>query len=73
MTEEENVVVEETTVVLDEPVEVILVDVSDERSFMTTPLNDYTVTEGLLLLILIMMIVKLVAKAVKEGFRWLLP
>jgi len=73
MTEEENVVVEETTVVLDEPVEVILVDVSDERSFMTTPLNDYTVTEGLLLLILIMMIVKLVAKVVKEGFRWLLP
>lgn len=73
MTEEENVVVEETTVVLDEPVEVILVDVSDERSFMTTPLNDYTVTEGLLLLILIMMIVKFVAKAVKEGFRWLLP
>ena len=73
MTEEENVVIEETTVVLDEPVEVILVDVSDERSFMTTPLNDYTVTEGLLLLILIMMIVKLAAKAVKEGFRWLLP
>lgn len=73
MTEEENVVVEETTVVLDEPVEVILVDVSDARSFMTTPLNDYTVTEGLLLLILIMMIVKFVAKAVREGFRWLLP
>ena len=73
MTEEENVVIEETTVVLDEPVEVILVDVSDERSFMTTPLNDYTVTEGLLLLIFIMMIVKFVAKAVKEGFRWLLP
>ena len=73
MTEEENVVIAETTVVLDEPVEVILVDVSDERSFMSTPLNDYTVTEGLLLLILIMMIVKLVAKAVKEGFRWLLP
>lgn len=73
MTEEENVVIEETTVVLDEPVEVILVDVSDERSFMTTPLNDYTVTEGLLLLILIMMIVKFAAKAVKEGFRWLLP
>ena len=73
MTEEENVVIEETTVVFDEPVEVILVDVSDERSFMTTPLNDYTVTEGLLLLILIMMIVKFVAKAVKEGFRWLLP
>lgn len=73
MTEEENVVVKETTVVLDEPVEVILVDVSDKRSFMTTPLNDYTVTEGLLLLILIIMIVKLVAKAVKEGFRWLLP
>lgn len=73
MTEEENVVIEETTVVLDEPVEVILVDVSDERSFMTTPLNEYTVTEGLLLLILLMMVVKFVAKAVREGFRWLLP
>ena len=73
MIEEENVVVEETTVMLDEPVEVILVDVSYDRNFMTTPLNDYTVTEGLLLLILIMMIVKFVAKAVKEGFRWLLP
>lgn len=73
MTEDENVVIEETTVVLDEPVEVILVDVADERSFMSTPLNDYTVTEGLLLLILLMMIVKFVAKAVKEGFRWLLP
>ena len=73
MTDEENVVVEETTVMPDEPVEVILVDVADDRNFMTTPLNDYTVTEGLLLLILIMMIVKFVAKAVKEGFRWLLP
>ena len=73
MIEEENVVVEETTVMLDEPVEVILVDVSYDRNFMTTPLNDYTVTEGLLLLILIMMIVKFVAKAVREGFRWLLP
>ena len=47
------------------------VTVVDDRPFMTTPLDDYTVTEGLLLLILGVIIIKIVADAIKEGFYWL--
>lgn len=42
-----------------------------ERPFMTTPLDDYTVSEGLLLMILLTVIVLAVLKIVKEAFEWL--
>ena len=47
------------------------VTIVDDRPFMTTPLDDYTVTEGLLLLILVVLIIKIIAGAIKEGFYWL--
>lgn len=44
----------------------------DTHYFMTTHLDDYTVTEGLLLLILVLLVVKWIGQAIKEGFYWLL-
>ena len=42
-----------------------------ERPFMTTLLDDYTVSEGLLLMIWLTVIVLAVLKIVKEAFEWL--
>ena len=47
------------------------VTIVDDRPFMTTPLDDYTVAEGLLLLILFVLVIKIFADAIKEGFYWL--
>lgn len=47
------------------------VTIVDDRPFMTTPLDDYTVAEGLLLLILAVLVIKIIADAIKEGFYWL--
>ena len=43
-----------------------------ERDFLTTPLDDYTVTEGLLLLIVLILFFSKLSKALKEGFYWLM-
>ena len=43
-----------------------------DRPFMTTPLNEYTVTEGLLLMILLVLVIKIIIGLLKEGFFWLL-
>ena len=51
-------------------IEVIQVMV-EERPFLTTDFMDYTVSEGLLLMILVSMIVKFCIGLVKEGFSWL--
>lgn len=53
----------------EEVIQVTVVEVV--RPFLATPLEEYTVTEGLLLLILFVLIVKFICKAVKEGFYWL--
>ena len=39
--------------------------------FMTTDFEDYTVTEGLLLVIVLLLVVRFVANILKEGFSWL--
>lgn len=52
-----------------ETVEVVEVP---ERDFLTTPLDDYTVTEGLLLLIVLILFFSKLSKALKEGFYWLM-
>ena len=52
--------------------EVVEVVQDDTHYFMTTHLDDYTVTEGLLLLILVLLVVKWIGQAIKEGFYWLL-
>ena len=43
-----------------------------ERPFLTTDFEDYTVTEGLLLSLLLCVIVGKCLKMLKEGFSWLL-
>lgn len=43
-----------------------------ERDFLTTPLDDYTVTEGLLLLIVLILFFSKLSKVLKEGFYWLM-
>lgn len=40
--------------------------------FLSTPFDDYTVTEGLLLLILLLFFIAGCIKLLKEGFSWLL-
>lgn len=42
-----------------------------DHPFMTTSFQDYTVTEGLLLLLLLSVFVAACAKMLKEGFSWL--
>lgn len=39
-----------------------------ERPFLTTPLNDYTVSEGLLLVLVLLVILSAVAKLWREIF-----
>lgn len=49
-----------------------IVEVVDlDRPFMTTSFADYTVVEGLLLLILVLAVVMICVKMVKGGFYWL--
>lgn len=43
-----------------------------DRPFLTTPLNEYTVTEGLLLLIFLVLVLKILIEILKGGFYWLL-
>ena len=76
MSEEElALVVDESAsevIVIDMP-EPVAVTVVDHRPFLSTPLDDYTVSEGLLLLIVVILFLNLLGRALKEGFSWLLP
>ncbi len=65
--ENEEVLLEETEAT--EVAEIVELDV--DRPFLSTPLNEYTVTEGLLLLILLFLIGRSVMGWIKEGFFWL--
>lgn len=51
--------------------ESIAVVADNTHYFMTTDFADYTVTEGLLLCIFVLMIVKSISRVIKEGFYWL--
>lgn len=48
-----------------------IVEVEADRPFLTTPIDDYTVTEGLLLIIALILVVKWIGQSIKEGFYWL--
>lgn len=45
--------------------------VESDRPFLSTPLDDYTVTEGLLLIIALILVLRWIGQAIKEGFYWL--
>jgi hypothetical protein len=72
MTEEELIVQE--TLPEGEQLEVIeTMEVLEDTSnpFLTTPFEDYTVTEGLLLTILMVAFIMFCINVVKGGFSWL--
>lgn len=52
-------------------VEVVGEPVEQDRLFLTTPFEEYTVSEGLLLMILLLAVVMICVKMVKGGFFWL--
>ncbi len=52
--------------------EMIGTESSVYHPFLTTPFEDYTVVEGLLLLILLLFFISGCIKMLKEGFSWLL-
>lgn len=71
MENEEVLTVEETTEETETTEVVEIVEMEDPHWFLTTPLNEYTVTEGLLLLILLFLVGRSVMGWIKEGFFWL--
>ena len=63
---------EDPTAALDPSAEeVTYAEVVDDRLFLTTSFEDYTVTEGFMLLFLLIFFVALCAKILKGGFYWL--
>lgn len=58
-----------TELTVSEPMQVIVVD---SRPFLTTPFSEYSVTEGLLLTLVLIVLVSQVIKFVKGCFAWLL-
>lgn len=46
--------------------------VQEERPIMTTPISEYTVTEGLLLVLTLCVVAQWLTKILKRGFSWLL-
>ena len=54
-----------------ETVETMEVTEDTSRPFLTTSFEDYTVTEGLLLLILLLAFLMFCIKVAKGGFSWL--
>lgn len=42
-----------------------------DRPFLTTPFEDYSVTEGFLLLLLVCIFISVCARLLKGGFSWL--
>lgn len=58
---------------IEEPEATVVAEVVtfEDRPFLSTPLNEYTVTEGLLLLILLFYVGRSIMGWIKEGFFWL--
>lgn len=42
-----------------------------DRPFFTTPFEEYTVTEGLLLLLVVVLVIRWITGMLKGGFSWL--
>lgn len=72
-TPESDAATEEMTVdeLLERLAEVEQAQTAAERPLLTTPFEDYTVTEGLLLLLLLSVFVSACARMLKGGFAWL--
>lgn len=46
-------------------------DVDPQYTLFDKPLSDYTVSEGLLLILVVLLVCKVVWFVIKEGFKWL--
>lgn len=57
---------------IDEHLTTIEEKVTAPRLFLETPIDEYTVTEGLLLTIVICIFLRSLWRLVKEGFYWLM-
>lgn len=63
---------EDTSAALDPTGETVTYgEVVENRLFLTTSFEEYTVTEGFMLLFLLIFFVALCAKILKGGFYWL--
>ena len=64
--------VEDTGTEVVETFEGTIVEVVDlDRPFMTTPFSEYSVSEGLLLLIVLLTVIQMCMRIIKGGFWWL--
>lgn len=64
--------VEDTGTEMVEVVETTIVEAVDlDRPFMTTPFSEYSVLEGMLLLLVLITVIQMCIKIVKGGFWWL--
>jgi len=61
---------EEAAELISDTIETVA-DVSQDRPFLTTSFEEYSVTEGLLLMLLILAVVMICVKMIKGGFYWL--
>ena len=50
----------------------ITLDLQENRPFLSTPFSEYSVSEGLLLALLLCVFVSAIVKVLKGGFYWLL-
>lgn len=64
--------IEDTGTEVVEVVETTIVEVVDlDRPFMTTPFSEYSVLEGLLLLLALITVIQMCIRMIKGGFWWL--
>lgn len=57
---------------LSEPQQIEVTVTSDDKPFMTTSFDDYSVSEGLLLCLLLFSFIQTVFRILRRGFSWLL-
>lgn len=62
---------EDPAAALDPVTETVEIVAEEVRPFLTTDFNDYTVTEGLLLVIALLIVGKICIDFVRRGFYWL--
>lgn len=55
-----------------EPTEEVTMEVHVDRPMMTTPFEEYTITEGLLLLLVVLVFIAGCVKMLRGGLSWLL-
>ena len=63
--------IEDPAAALDSAAETVEIVAEEVRPFLTTDFDDYTVSEGLLLVIVLLMVGKICIDLLRRGFYWL--